>query len=109
MNAISTQTAASTATATEAVFRLPAQLTVAACAQLRADLLAHLGDDVLVLDGGGVDTVGAAGLQLLAALVRSRGPGQTRWQSLSTTLIRGARLAGLQQALALAGTAGGAP
>lgn len=109
MNAIPTQTAARSAAAAETMYRLPAQLTAAGAVSLRQNLLAHLGDEVLVLDGSAVDAVGAAGLQVLAALVRSRLPRPTRWQSLSTALIRAARLAGLQHHLAMTRPTGGAP
>lgn len=83
------------------VFKLPGSMTVAHAQALRDALLPLVPQARLTLDGSAVDSVGVAGLQVLAALMRSRGERSTHWHAVSPALLDAARVSGLTQALAL--------
>lgn len=85
----------------DTVFKLPGNMTVAHAQALRDALLPLASEAQLTLDASAVDSVGIAGLQVLAALMRSRGERQTHWHAVSPTLLDAARVSGLTQALAL--------
>ena len=76
-------------------------MTVAHAQALRGELLPLVKRADVTLDAGAVDSVGVAGLQLLAALVRDRGDRPTHWRNLSVPLLDAARMSGLAKALAL--------
>lgn len=82
-------------------FILPSRLTAAQAAPLREALVPLIPAAELTLDGGAVDSVGIAGLQVLVALVKSRAQRPTRWSAVNPTLLGAARLSGLAAALAL--------
>lgn len=82
------------------VVHLPEELTIAEAADLRIRLLAALeGGAPLVLDGGAVADVDAAGLQLLCAARRSAGARAV------TLTLRGPRSGPLARAIEDAGLA----
>lgn len=83
------------------LFHLPARMTVAHAQALHGELLPLSKRADLTLDASAVDSVGVAGLQLLAALVRDRGNRPTHWRNPSLPLLDAARMSGLTKALAL--------
>ena len=92
------------AAASEASFALPDSLTIADVDELHKTLNGLLvNDGVLELDGGDVEMVDGAGLQLLAALFKEAASRQKvlRWQATSDALRRGAQDIGLSELLSL--------
>ncbi|HEU0197821.1 MAG TPA: STAS domain-containing protein [Nevskiaceae bacterium] len=85
--------------ADRAILPLPARLTVAEAGALRDRVLPFVDADELTLDGSRVESVGIAGLQVLAALIKARGNRPTRWRAPSPTLLDAVRLSGTQSAL----------
>ncbi len=57
---------------------LPAEMTIYSAGELRRQLLAHMDahaeDEVCCIDGGAVDQIDAAGVQLLVSLARTLAP-----------------------------------
>lgn len=85
----------------QSVFSLPTRLTASQAGALREALVPLITHRELTLDGGDVDSVGVAGLQVLAALMKSRAPRPTRWSAVNPTLLEAAHLSGLTRLLAL--------
>ena len=86
---------------------LPADCRMAAQAALKADLLGALEAGAIVLDGGQVERVDTAALQLLVLFRReldARG-GRLHWRGTSDALNEAAGLLGLTQLLNLPATA----
>lgn len=86
-----------------ATVRLPADCRMGAQAALKAELLGALNAGVIVLDGGPVERVDTAGLQMLVLFRReleARG-GTLRWHGTSDALNEAASLLGLAQLLDL--------
>lgn len=83
--------------------QLPAVLDVAGAAALHASLAAKLRAAYVVLDGGGVARVDAAGLQLLCAFRQSAELAGVScgWNGISDVLREAAQNAGLEAHLAL--------
>jgi phospholipid transport system transporter-binding protein len=100
-------TAVATSAADAACVRLPADCRMAAQAALKAELLGALGANAIVLDGGQVERVDTAALQLLVLFRReldARG-GTLGWHGASDALNEAAGLLGLVQLLNLPATA----
>jgi anti-anti-sigma regulatory factor len=90
-----------------ALVLLPADCRMAAQAALKAELLGALGAGAIVLDGGQVERVDTAALQLLVLFRReldARG-GTLGWRGTSDALNEAAGLLGLAQLLNLPATA----
>jgi phospholipid transport system transporter-binding protein len=88
---------------TAASVQLPADCRMAAQAALKAELLGALNASAIVLDGGQVERVDTAALQLLVVFRReldARG-GTLAWQGTSSALSEAAGLLGLAQLLNL--------
>lgn len=66
-------------------FSLPADLTIAAAAELRGSLLGRLSGDALVLDASAVTQADSAGLQVLLSLTRDGAPLPVRAPSAAWT------------------------
>lgn len=86
---------------------LPAELEIAQASALHALLLPHLEAPALRLSAAAVDRVHTAGLQVLAAFVRTRGQAgrATAWHEPSAPLCRAAATLGLSALLGLPATA----
>jgi anti-anti-sigma regulatory factor len=88
----------------EAVVRLPEAATIAEAEQMRTMLRAALeGADPVVLDGGQVERIDGAGLQVLAAFFRQARAAsrETCWRSCSDKLAKSADLLGLASIMCL--------
>lgn len=83
------------------VVALPTRLTPAEAGPLADQLSPVMDAGGLTLDGAAVETVGIAGLQVLAALAKGRAGRALRWQTPSTALLAAARDSGLSAALLL--------
>lgn len=92
---------AAAASGAQPVVVLPARLTPAEAGALAAQLLLVVAAENPTLDGSATDTVGVAGLQVLAAFIQERGARPFQWRAPSAALLCGARDAGLCAALAL--------
>jgi ABC-type transporter Mla MlaB component len=81
---------------------LEAGCTLRDIADLQFSLVAARGDPLLV-DGGSVERIDTAGLQLLVALAQrqQRSGGRLEWKSVSTELQKGSERLGLGEALDL--------
>ncbi len=86
---------------------LEASCTLRETADLQFSLVAATGDP-LVIDGGAVQRIDTAGLQLLVALARRQhaAGGRLEWKAASPELLQGSRQLGLVDALGLASIAG---
>lgn len=83
---------------------LDSSLTIADVSECHTCLRLHLqGEGALQLDGGAVEMIDGAGLQLLAACVKqAREQGrEVRWQHISDPLALAAHTLGVAEALAL--------
>lgn len=83
---------------------LGADLSIEACADLKARLLPLLDSTPIVsLDAGSVSRIHSAGLQVLYAFVRDRGDAglQTQFENCAAPFQEAAQLLGLSQALGL--------
>jgi phospholipid transport system transporter-binding protein len=80
---------------------LPADFRIAAQAAFKQQLIGALAHDAIVLDGGAVERVDTAALQLLVVFQRELDARQRvpTWQSASTVLTEAADLLGLTQTL----------
>ncbi len=85
------------------MIELPERLTIAEVAAFRQRLAADAGGGPLRIDAARVLEIDTAGLQVLVAAARSRGP--LDWQGASDALREAARLIGVETALGLAGAA----
>lgn len=87
--------------------KLEASCTLRESADLQFSLVAASGEP-LVVDGGGVERVDTAGLQLLVALVRRQRSvgGSLTWKAVSAELRKCSERLGLQQELGLPVLAG---
>lgn len=90
--------------------KLDASCTLRETADLQFSLVVATGDPVVV-DGGAVERVDTAGLQLLVALVRRQQHGGRRieWKAASPELLKCGERLGLLEALGLTDGAGAAP
>jgi ABC-type transporter Mla MlaB component len=101
---------AKAATATPRQLALDASCTLREAAALQASLVAAASDaDPLTLDGGAVQRIDTAGLQLLVALARHQAAAGHRleWQAASSELLRCSDRLGLIDALGLTSLAAG--
>lgn len=94
----------------ERAHALPKELTIYTVGEFRTELLAGEtgGEEVMVMDGAGVEVVDCAGLQLLIALSnsqRARGRG-LRIAGASASLRDACRILGLGDLLEVAGAQG---
>jgi phospholipid transport system transporter-binding protein len=104
---ISASAAGAANTGGAACVRLPADCRMATQAELKAELLGALEANAIVLDGGQVERVDTAALQLLLLFRReldARG-GMLVWHGASDALNEAAGLLGLAQSLNLPATA----
>jgi phospholipid transport system transporter-binding protein len=87
--------------------KLDASCTLRETADLQFSLVAASGES-LVVDGGGVERVDTAGLQLLVALARrQRNQGSSfEWKAISAELLKCGHRLGLQQELGLPAATG---
>lgn len=88
-----------------AVATLDRDLGIEASSALKEALAAHLSAEQVALDGGAVERVHTAGLQVLLAWWRARETSglQTRWSACSDTLRSAAATLGLCSAIGLDG------
>jgi len=88
--------------------QLDASCTLRESGDLQFSLVAANGDPLLV-DGGGVERIDTAGLQLLVALVRRQTQAGRRliWKAASPALLKCTERLGLSEALGLAAMAAG--
>lgn len=87
----------------DASIRMPADCRIAEVGELHAQLLGALESSQIVLDGGTVDRVDTAALQLLVAFQREakQRERQVQWAQVSAPLHDAASQLGLTEALAL--------
>lgn len=95
----SAQASMPAAAAAAVVVTLPVDCRIAAQAALKADLLGALGAEAIVLDGGAVERIDTAALQLLVMFQRELGARNSalRWSGTSDALNDAAALLGLTQ------------
>jgi anti-anti-sigma regulatory factor len=86
----------------EAMLDLGATLTISRVAEMHAKMTALLGSSgSLTLQGGGIEQIDGAGLQLLAAMIKEAAETgvEIRWDGISNSLHQGARQLGMHEIL----------